>query len=571
MALIATMLIGVWSCTQWSNTSLYEGEYFPVGSDSFYHAARIIHKHITGELLQYDMSMHAPEGSLIVWPWLYDSALAYYVSAVVHVSNGKFKTDGILAYSTLGLFIISIFLVHSILSALKLSGVNHFIGLLLYSLSPLTQGLYGVGRIDHHGAEQIAFLLITLLGLYWTSYYANKKVTVALAVTLGLAPAIHTSLVILILPISSYLLFEWATKNKIHNLELLGLTTLLVTVLAASQSLSVQELRFEFYSYSWFHIYISSVFLFLCSYISRNKFNRRTLLVLMLMLIMFSIPALLQVNAFRYLSGDLYNFNTLIETRSPLMGAENLHIRSLASFYSGLIYFIPFVTVWCIWVVSGNNPAKIRYLALTALFGLALALIQFRFFVFGTVALIIVTTYLLDKYVSVPSKYTWLYVIFVFVSTQAWSFPTLVTTPPKANDPDFLIMLPGFKYLKDECAGSNSIILAESNDGHYIRYFSNCRVISNNFLLTRQHEQKSRLVNDMLNMSVEELIAQYPWVDYVFVRIYPHDLGSYPNLPKLKAGLLFEEGPYQILNDSNITINAGSSSFPAYRIVKLIH
>jgi len=571
LALVLTTLIGAWSCIQWKEASYFEGEYYPIGPDSFYHASRILDKYETGKLPQYDHSIHAPEGSLVTWPWAYDTALAYYIASVDYITDSAFKATTILAYSPLILFIVSILLVHGILTALNVSTLNHAIGLIFYSLSHLTQSLYGIGRIDHHGAEQIMFFLVVLLGMRWVTNTRNVAITIVFAAVLGMIPAIHTSLFILILPVSLFLLMEWVKERKLHNIDMLGYATLAFTLLAASQSQAVHEGLFEFNSYSWFHIYISAVFTAFCLYLGHIKFNTKSMVLLVGILTLLSVPVLFQINAFRYLSGDLYGFDGLIETRSPLAGAKNLYIPSLTSWYSGLIYLLPFVVVWCAWSIFKNEHSQIRYLSLAGLFGLLLALVQFRFFVFGTVALIIITVYILDTYVSIPSRYKWLYALFMIISTQAWSVPQLTVAPPTANDSSFTLALPGLKNLKHSCSNPDSIILAYSNDGHYIRYFSKCRVISNNFLLTRQHEEKSQLVIKMFYLPVEELIARYPWVDYVFVRIYPNDLKSFPNMPRLKADLLFKEGPYEIIDDSELSINIGSSSFPVYRLVKLLH
>ena len=113
-------------------------------------------------------------------------------------------------------------------------------------------------------------------------------------------------------------------------------------------------------------------------------------------------------------------------------------------------------------------------------------------------------------------------------------------------------------------------MLADRNDGHYIRYFCDCKTIANTFLLSRQHEQKARLVAAMFTLSVDELAARYPWVDYVFVRIYPADILMYPEMSKLKFELLIDPSEkFSIVSQASVFISINGHRFPAYRLVKI--
>jgi hypothetical protein len=443
--------------------------------------------------------------------------------------------------------------------------------LLFYAISHLTQGLYGVGRIDHHGAEQIVFLLVALCGLHWISKPGNKAIAISFGIILGGMPVIHTSLIVIMLPVSIYITLAWMRGEEPHNTIVVGYSAIITSLLLASQSLPVHEFHFEFSTYSWFHIYTVLVFLFLCLYLQHTPYNKKNASLLFLLLSACATPVFLQINALHYLQGDLYSFHFLTETRSPILGAKYLNIPSLVSWYSGLIYLMPLVFIWCVWAIFKDKSSAIRYLAIIGLFGLALSLNQFRFFVFGTLALIIISVYLLDRYLVIPGKYKWLYAIFMIVSTQAWSFPHLTTPPKTANNPTFIVILPGLRQLGHECQHNGGVVLTDSFDGHYIRYFSKCRVISNNFLITQQHEEKIRLTHEMFKLDSTELLHRYPWVDYIFVRLYRSELESFPNISKLKYDILFNDGPFKILHDSTHTIHIRDTSFPAYRIVKLQH
>src|ERR1043165_3459207 len=55
-------------------------ELVPVGNDSFYHARRILDTaQNPSAFYEFDTHIHAPEGSLLTWPWGYDYAMAWLV------------------------------------------------------------------------------------------------------------------------------------------------------------------------------------------------------------------------------------------------------------------------------------------------------------------------------------------------------------------------------------------------------------------------------------------------------------------------------------------------------------
>ena len=66
------------------------GEYVPVGPDSFYHARRILDTVADfSSFFQFDTFTHLPEGNLVTWPWAYDFTMSLIVRAVLalHLSD----------------------------------------------------------------------------------------------------------------------------------------------------------------------------------------------------------------------------------------------------------------------------------------------------------------------------------------------------------------------------------------------------------------------------------------------------------------------------------------------------
>ena len=86
------------------------------------------------------------------------------------------------------------------------------------------------------------------------------------------------------------------------------------------------------------------------------------------------------------------------------------------------------------------------------------------------------------------------------------------------GDPDFRAIRPILDDLKAACAKEPGVVLADNDAGHYIRYYTQCSVIANNFLLTRQQEEKIVLIDHLLEMSAEGMPKAAPYVRYVLLR-----------------------------------------------------
>ncbi len=61
-------------------------------------------------------------------------------------------------------------------------------------------------------------------------------------------------------------------------------------------------------------------------------------------------------------------------------------------------------------------------------------------------------------------------------------------------------------------------MLAEPNDGHYIRFHTNCPVIANNFLVTARQAERTKRERELLGMTAAQVYERAPEVRYVFVR-----------------------------------------------------
>lgn len=234
----------------------FDGDtYYPIGVDSFYHARRILDAVAAPEAYyEFDPLIHAPEGSLLVWPWAYDRVAAAIVSGVKAVSTA---TDpmAVLSYLPVACTPINVALVIAVgvLAGLPRWGVV-FVAF-AYCVSPLTRELHAVGRIDHHYVEHLFFLASLAAGMAYLKAPSPAR-AVMLGLVLGTAPAFHNGLFMLQGFFGVTVFVLW-----LRGLLALGRTTryfaaaLLVSTLAVLlPSEPFVAFEWHFYYLGWFHL-----------------------------------------------------------------------------------------------------------------------------------------------------------------------------------------------------------------------------------------------------------------------------------------------------------------------------
>ena len=235
-------------------------EYLPYGIDSFYHARRILDT--VGDpaaFYEFDRNIHAPEGSLLTWPWGYDYAMAWLVKAGLALGISE-SPMGILIWLPVAAVFITIGLIMLLARRLGLSNGLAAVAGLAAALSPLTQLLHGVGQIDHHYAEHIFVLATIVCGLRWLDRPLDGRAAVILGAVLGIAPAIHNGMFVLQLPVLMTLLLLWlqGVRTPMRTTLLFAATLLATTVVILIPSLPFRLGLFEYYALSWFHLYVAA-------------------------------------------------------------------------------------------------------------------------------------------------------------------------------------------------------------------------------------------------------------------------------------------------------------------------
>lgn len=525
--LIASV-IAMTMALQFDSAAFVDGQYLPVGNDSFYHARRIIDAAI-GErgFYQFDNMIHAPEGSWLTWPWAYDYLMARALVVALWI-NPEMQPMAFLGRVPVAWILVNIGLLTTICRQVRLGPGLTAIAMLGFALLPLNQYIHGYGAIDHHYIE-LTFVLATLLaGLRFFSGDHRTVDAMILGAVLGIAPAFHNGLFILQLPLLASVFVLWSRRMPFdaQGLRWVAGSLIAATLIAVLPSTPFRMMQFEFWTLSWFHLYIAIGSGICLSYFAWRPFSKVNLGLFLTLSVAMVLPILAKLLfGTAFLSGDLILLDQIAEVKSPVAHLYDTNgFTWVARNYSWLIFLAPILlVVFAIRVWRGTDVAGV-YFAVFTVFGILLMLVQFRLHPFGAWAMLVASLLLVEK---LRARYQ-----ISLLATSAISILALaIAFQPPLRGQLFFVYSPGgtrdyaatrflMPSLAEACAKNTGTVLSYSDDGHYIRYHTDCSVLTNNFLMTPLHEKKILEANAYLEMSPAQFLRVAPHIRYVFVRMY---------------------------------------------------
>jgi hypothetical protein len=345
----------------------------------------------------------------------------------------------------------------------------------------------------------------------------------------------HNGLFILQIPVLLCFLVLWLRGQMpgIQSLNRFAAALFASTLLILLPSEPFRDMQFEFWTLSWFHLYVVSCSAIGTLFLGHRPLNMRNAGLLLALLIVLIMPlfAKILIGA-AFLGGKLIILDEISEAISPIARLNDVGgLAWLSAFYSYLIFLSPvLIAVFGIRVVRIKEPMTV-FFSIFVVLGLLLLLTQIRFSPYGTWALVIPPALLVQE-ISRRFGFSMLATAAVALLIVAIVFQPplkhrLIRKYPAGMDVQYAAARSLFKSLAKSCAEDPGVVLSYNDDGHYIRYHTDCSVISNNFIMTPFHEKKILEARSMLQLDPEQFLEQIHNVKYLFVRMY----GS------------FEEGP----------------------------
>lgn len=523
--LLASIVAALSCSLYFSAAHIGSNEYVPVGNDSFYHARRILDTvQDPSAFYEFDPKIHAPEGSLLTWPWGYD----YLMAGIVRLGLALGLSDNpmaILIWIPVAAVFVSVGLLVLVGRRVGLSTWPLALTASCMALAPTTQFLHGTGLIDHHYAELIFVLATLAAGLKWLQQPQSRGAAATVAVILGVAPAIHNGLFILQLPLLVTLFIRWllAIRQPATPAATLAVVLLVTTTAILIPSTAFREGRFEFYTLSWFHLYVAFCTATFAVLLSRLPRTPRTLAALLGIGFVLVLPIATQLDvASGFVAKSAKWLDSITEMKSPVKEALTAHnAGTVGRLYSLLIWLAPVTFLFSLLQCWRERNSERLLFWVSAVAGLVLLASQVRMHYFGDFALYMPWLILADSYARAhPTLYrkTFLVVTLSLLVLYIPAVRQLVAPVPRANDHTFEDTRPMFSVLRQACAEDPGIVLADANAGHYIRYYTDCSVLIDNFLLTPQHFRKMDEAERLFNLSARDLVSASPQIKYVLVR-----------------------------------------------------
>jgi hypothetical protein len=537
-------LIAVTVALAMLSTSLVDGQYLPVGHDSFYHARRILDTVLQpGGFYEFDPKMHFPEGDWITWPWGYDYLMAQAVRGLMALS-GSVNPMKLLVHLPPMFVPVAVGLVLAISSTLRLSETLKWLAVLCVALSPYTQGLFGVGSIDHHWAEQLLTLGMVLCGMLWLQRPESAGRSAALGVVLGAAVACQAGLFMLQLPVLIGLALLWfrGAAPPARTGAVLAVALVLTTLLVSLPSAPFRMGWFQLYYLSWFQLYIASCTALFVVALCRWPYRPKVLLGMALLAVALLVPVLAQLEfTGAFLSGRLATVQQIDEIKSPYSVAlTERGLWRVTQLYTPLVFIAPLTLIGCVISLLRERQREIVFFWAASIFGLVFVMLQQRLHGFGSFALYVPLLVFVQRFGDrFPQRRALATALLGLGLVAAYAPPIryqlFARHPPGMNEyyaGDRLI----FPALAKACQARPGLVVADTDDGHMVRYFTECSVIGNNFLLTPKDVEKSEETARLLAMPLDQVLHERPEVRYVLARLAasekPRPIGVWASTPE---------------------------------------
>jgi len=504
--------------------ALVNGQFIPADHDSFYHARRIIDTipHLSA-FYQFDPRIHAPEGSWVTWPWAYDFSLALIAKSVMAVT-GMREPMAVIAFIAPAWIFVNAALVLAITRQLRLSFMLQTVVMLSFALSTLTRDLHRVGMVDHHYVEHTFVLATLYCGLRWFESPGNLARAAWLGVVLGLAPAFHNGDFILQLPVIGALIFLWWLGKPIELKGSVVLAGSLVgtTTLALLPSEPFRLGMFSYTLHSWFHFYVAFCSAAAILFVAATSRRPRTIAVLLAGAFLGLLPLVKQIESgYEFLSGELVELDRMAEVSSVFDYLLRGQLDFMVWLYSCMIWILPVGVFWSWWRLRKYSTPANYFLAIYSLFGAVLLLTQFRLEYFGAFALWVLPCLLVQDLIygrsPVFRRNMMIACAVVMLGATVPGLARLRTPVAPGGAPVYTMLRGMLLSMHDICGKAPGVVLADHNFGHYITYHTDCPVIADNFVLTRQHEEKLRLSVKLFESSVADVLRDAPYVRYILV------------------------------------------------------
>ena len=303
-----------------------------------------------------------------------------------------------------------------------------------------------------------------------------------------------------------------------------GAALLSATLLVLLPSQPFREGHFEFYLLSWFHLYTAACTAIMAVLLTQLMRTNRSIAALTIVAVALLLPFAGQLLlGQRFVSGQVELLDKIEEAKSLLAMMQSSGLYGVLKLYSALVLLVPLSLLGCLWMLVRQRPTPpMALFYISSSLGLVLLASQFRFHNYGSYAMYLPPLLAAQHFIMTRLvRRTEMIGLVTIAAILAYAPPArsqLFIPWSPGNDFYYSLTRNIYPVLAQNCLDRPGIVLATSDDGHYISYHTDCSVLANNFLLTELHENKIRETRRLLSLSPEQLLASAMPVTYVFAR-----------------------------------------------------
>ncbi|MFC1680177.1 hypothetical protein ACFL1S_00060 [Pseudomonadota bacterium] len=512
------------------DASMFDGRYYPVYGDSFYHARRILDVyHGAVENFHFDPRINAPDGMWVSWPWLYDTAMAYLLKAASSVPVQQsiefilFSIPSLWVYANIGLATVLLYL-------FRVNVALAATALLCLAASPAMLRLHSFGRVDHHFAELTVLLGVSITAIQWLRNPGHRGRAIVCGAALGIAPAIHNGLFILYAPVLATVFVAWCRGSlRLTMGDALWFSLASVFVLLAMLGFSepFRQGFFSFYFFSWFHLYVATAVCLSIMYMTGFSFTFGRLAILIIGGLAVLAPLVNEVlRGYEWVGADVPYLSKILEMR-PLFfrfQADIPNVLWLVSNIGAFALLFPISFVAALYFIFRSSDDGLVLLSFVFLLSITLWLHQQRFEYFGVPLLILFCTVALDWLIGKLRKKRAPRILAISAAAGLFllSTPVLVNSEasrvrPSMGMVDYPVAVSLLLEAAPFCEEDPGILLVETHFGHLVRYLTECSAISTMMLISSADFEKANEMEALLRATPDEIARDRPDIKYALV------------------------------------------------------
>jgi hypothetical protein len=251
----------------------------------------------------------------------------------------------------------------------------------------------------------------------------------------------------------------------------------------------------------------------------------------------------------------LPGFSQLEETYSIfsfMFSCDSKYLGQFYEYYSGLIFLLPFTLILFFRLTMAQQRQQQIYFLIAIVIGTILMFAQLRFKYHASYILLIPLLVVMQNWKQASQEHRLLITLLLFVGCFIGPFNRLYETRSLGGQGAYRVLFPFYQAIGKQCQAQPGVLLAHPDEGHYLRFYTDCVIVASNLLATPRDFEYKALAFKAFQLPLADMVQQYDWIDYIYAR---REDGFLPGLDEaavramnrgVREDILLQETPGQV-------------------------